>query len=66
MTRKDPPHGIRCPKCKGSKFRVAYTRHRPGKDVRVRECIKCSHRIRAVESIENSDVAKKKKPLKRK
>lgn len=36
---------MRCPTCNCAHLRVAYTRHRGGKTIRVRECRHCGRRI---------------------
>lgn len=45
--------GVRCPKCWSTRFRVIFTRHRPGSTVRVKECKACGHRVRTRERMDS-------------
>ena len=42
---KEEPRGITCPGCGCSELRVLYTRYRPKRIVRVRQCQKCKRRV---------------------
>lgn len=45
------PKGIECPQCGCRHFYVVYTRPKPGKIVRRRECRHCGRRVTTVERV---------------
>jgi hypothetical protein len=55
-----PKPGIRCPRCKGTKWKVHTTRQGDGKVLRVKTCLGCFLRVRTREVIEA--VCKDQKP----
>ncbi|VTR93573.1 unnamed protein product [Gemmata massiliana] len=46
-------HGIACPRCKGTKWKVWMTRTMVSRMVRVRDCSSCFLRVRTREVIES-------------
>lgn len=53
--------GLRCPRCKGTAWRIDETRPASGRMVRVRTCTSCKLRVRTRETIEATEKPPKRR-----